>query len=200
MLQRDPHHKTLGNYRQSAKLFDHFSFEGFSRVSVQSTGKAMMYIAWIIGILLLTQLFGWWEAEQRNPNQNPAVSYAEQAVSVTLKQNRQGHYRVSGQINGKPAEFILDTGATDVVVPKALAPHFGLEGYGSQFGVTANGLVEMQNAHIDEISIGEFKLYNVAASINPGMNQHQPVLLGMSALKHLDIQQSNGQMTLTQGP
>ena len=169
-------------------------------MSVQSTGKTMMVIAWILGIVVLTQLFGMWEDEQRNPNQNPNVTLSEAEISVTLKQNRKGHYRVSGQINGKPAEFILDTGATDVVVPQALAQQYGLEGLGRQYGVTANGLVEMQNARIDEISIGQFKLYNVAASINPGMHQNQPVLLGMSALKHLDIQQSNGQMTLSQRP
>lgn len=169
-------------------------------MSLQSTGKTMMVIAWVFGILALTQLFGMWEDNQRNPNQNPDVSRSGSAITVTLKQNRHGHYRVSGQINGKPAEFILDTGATDVVVPQALAPRYGLEGLGRQYGVTANGLVEMQNARIDEISIGQFKLYNVAASINPGMHQNQPVLLGMSALKHLDIQQSNGQMTLSQRP
>ncbi len=167
-------------------------------MSVQSTGKAMMFIAWIIGILLLTQMFGTWEGKQHNPNQNPEATFSKEEISVTLQQNRKGHYRVSGEINGEAAEFIIDTGATDVVVPAALAQRYGLIGMGSQYGVTANGLIEMQATRIDEISIGQFKLYNVAASINPGMDSRQPVLLGMSALRHLDIQQSAGQLTLSQ--
>ncbi|MDX1451014.1 MAG: retropepsin-like aspartic protease [Oleiphilaceae bacterium] len=167
-------------------------------MSVQSTGKTMMFIAWIIGIALLTQFFGVWEQQQYNPNQNPDVQTSTSSISITLEQNRKGHYHVSGLINGEPAEFVVDTGATDVVVPASLARKYGLTAQGSQLGVTANGIVEMQNTRIDEISFGQFKLYNVSASLNPGMGKHQPVLLGMSALRHLDIQQTGGKMTLSQ--
>ncbi len=166
--------------------------------TTQKTGKIMMYIAWIFGLLLLTQFFGAWEAEQINPNQAPESQQANGRVEVELKQNRQGHYMVSGTVNKRSAQFMLDTGATDVVIPADLANFYKLPVQGQTLGVTANGIVEMQATTLEEISIGEIKLYNVRASINPGMEKQHPILLGMSALRQLNLNQNGNTLTLIQ--
>ncbi len=161
-------------------------------------GKGMAIAAWILGMVLLTRFFGNWEAQQINPNQNPNSVALNQSTQVILQQNRQHHYLVNGKVNSLPATFMLDTGATDVVIPAGLADTYGLEITGSGIGVTANGVVSLDKTVLHEVSIGDITLYNVRASITPGMDKNQPILLGMSALKQLDLNQQGDTLTLTQ--
>lgn len=161
-------------------------------------GKRMAFVAWIIGIALLTQFFGFWESKASNPNSRPDSYTKDGMIEVRLLQNRRGHYRVTGQINGKSADFMVDTGATDVVIPSALADRYQLVGTGQGLGLTANGYVALEKTLIPEIRIGEITLYNVRASLNPGMAAEQPILLGMSALSELELSQQQGVLSLTQ--
>jgi len=116
---------------------------------------------------------------------------------VVLESNRQGQYVLTGAINSVPAEFILDTGATDVVIPPGLAEASGLEyGYQSQ-AMTANGLVNIYSTLIDELHLGKITLHDVRASINPAMHESM-VLLGMSALRQIEFNQRGSQLTLRQ--
>lgn len=164
----------------------------------QGIGKKMAIIAWIIGLLLLTQLFGAWETHQQYPNQSPESATTSGKIEVALKQNRSGHYVVNGLINQYPATLMLDTGATDVVIPKSLATKFGLSPQGQGLALTANGYVNIEYTQLNSLQIGDITLYDVRASINPGMQDDQVILLGMSALAQLDMNQSGRTLTLTQ--
>jgi len=169
-----------------------------SEPKIQNTAKVMSILAWILGLLLLTYFFGVWEEKQVNPNKDPETLSTNIKNQVTLQQNRIGHYLVDGKINHTPATFLLDTGATDVVIPAQLASHYDLTGNGFKQSVTANGIVTVAQTTIEVISIGDINLYNVAASINPGMQKGQEILLGMSALKYLELTQVNQTLTLIQ--
>jgi aspartyl protease family protein len=166
--------------------------------TTQKTGKIMYILAWLCGIGLMTQLFGSWEKDQINPNREASSHIDNTQASITLKQNRIGHYLTNGTLNNLPATFMLDTGATDVVIPADLAAYYGLQPHGFSQSYTANGTVTVGQTNIEELSIGEIKLYNVNASINPGMEKSQPILLGMSALRKLELQQVNQSLTLIQ--
>lgn len=167
--------------------------------STKKIGKSMAIIAWIIGILMATQFFGAWEENQINPNRSPASLVGKEGqVTVTLKQSRGGHYVTSGRINGKPVTFMLDTGATDVVIPEALATQIGLPRIGRNNVSTANGIIEVYGTIVESLQFGEIKLNGVRASINPHMSGNNKILLGMSALKQLDFQQQNGELKITQ--
>ncbi len=161
-------------------------------------GKNMAFIAWIIGIALLTQLFGAWEENQQFPNQSPAYSESAEDRRLELRQNRQGHYLVGGQINQKEALFMLDTGATDVVIPASLGERYGLQVFAQGRGMTANGPVDISHTRISELRLGPIVLYDVAASLNPGMGQDMPILLGMSALRKLEMSQKDKLLILKQ--
>ena len=114
-----------------------------------------------------------------------------------MQRNRFGHYLVNGQINNSPVAFLLDTGATDVVVPEDTAKRLNLPyGYRSQ-AMTANGQVTIYRTKINELQIGEIRLYNVDASINPAMADGA-ILLGMSALSKIEFTQSGNTLTLRQ--
>ena len=164
----------------------------------KSTGKTMAVIAWVIGLALLTQFFGAWEDRQVNPNRDIASLQQDGRLEVTLDSNRKGHYRFIGRINQSEADFLVDTGATEVVIPASLAKFYGLESIGQGRALTANGYVDLEKTIIDTLSIDGIKLYNVRASLNPAMSRDQPILLGMSALGQLDIEQTQGKMILRQ--
>ena len=160
------------------------------------TGQGMMVIACIIGLALLTYFFSGVEQRQRNPNADPNSLVYENQVEVALKQNRQGHYVVTGTINGREVDFLLDTGATEVVIPETTAQELGLP-YGRRGrAMTANGAVMVYDTRIARLTIGEIELLDVNASINPSMQG--AILLGMSALRQIEFIQQGKTLTLRQ--
>ena len=158
-------------------------------------GKGMLIAAWVIGLGLLTMLFDEQLTQQLNPNAEPISSRQLGVAEVRLKQNRAGHYVTGGSINGQPVVFMLDTGATQVSVPMHLAEQLGLEAGRYSWVQTANGRIQVAQANIARLRIGDIELTNVAANLNPGMTDQQ-ILLGMSALKQLEFSQKNNWLIL----
>ena len=150
--------------------------------------KWMLILAWACLFGLLTLVFGDLLEQQANPNQQPVSIMRGEQIEIRLEQNRQGHYVVSGSINGKPAVFLVDTGATSVSIPAHLADEFNLPRGRSGMASTANGRVKITLTEIATLTLGGITLQNVAANINPGM-QGEQILLGMSALKQLEVTQ-----------
>lgn len=113
---------------------------------------------------------------------------------VTLQQDRSGHYVAEGEINGQAVTFLVDTGATDVALPESAARALGLE-FGPRVTVmTAAGPAGAWMTRLDEVAIGDMRRRNVRASITAG--EFDGILLGMSFLKHYDLQQSDGQLVI----
>ena len=148
----------------------------------------MLILAWACLFGLLTLVFGDLLEQQANPNQQPVSIMRGEQIEIRLEQNRQGHYVVSGSINGKPAVFLVDTAATSVSIPAHLADEFNLPRGRSRMASTANGRVKITLTEIATLTLGGITLQNVAANINPGM-QGEQILLGMSALKQLEFTQ-----------
>lgn len=164
--------------------------------STNKIGKIFVWLAWIMAIVLLMFFFEDELDKQYNPNNQPQVSLNSSGqAEVILKQNRQGHYVTKGSINEMSVTFLLDTGATQVSIPAHIADKLQLDSYGSYPVQTANGRVTVYKTKIDQLSIGNIFLYNVAAHINPAMKNDE-ILLGMSALKQLDFQQTGKQLIL----
>ena len=158
----------------------------------------MVIIAWVLIFALLAMFFARWESAQNNPNQTVESSITDNgAYQVILKRNRANHYVASGKINGQPVTFLVDTGASDVTIPESLAERLGLY-YGiKRRARTANGTITIYSTTLDSLQIGNIKLTDIRASINPHM-QGKEILLGMSALKNLKFTQQGGQLILTQ--
>ena len=159
-------------------------------------GKIFVWLAWIIAIALLMLFFQDELDNQYNPNSQPQVSLNNSGqAEVVLLQNRQGHYVTQGYINEAAVTFLLDTGATQVSIPAHIAEKLQLKSFGSYLVQTANGTVTVYRTEIDQLSIGNIFLYNVAAHINPAMKSDD-ILLGMSALKKIEFSQTGKQLTL----
>lgn len=163
-------------------------------------GLGMLIISFALGLGLLTLFFDDMLGRQFNPNQRPSTQALQDGgLELVLQRNRQGHYVMSGDISGEPATFLLDTGATDVVIPAGLADSAGLQPGQAMRAMTANGLVTVYTTTIPVLHLGEITLYDVRASINPAM-QGDTVLLGMSALRHVEFTQRAGTLILRMVP
>ena len=163
-------------------------------------GLGMQVLAWMtflgIGVFYFSDVL----EKQYNPNQSLETRHtAEGLAEVVLQRNRQGHYVTSGEINGLPVTFILDTGATGVAVPSAVAQRLGLQPGRAFSTQTANGLSVSYAVNLDRVSVGGIALSEVAASITPGLTTNA-VLLGMSFLKHIEFTQRGDQLILRQVP
>lgn len=157
-----------------------------------------MYVVAIVSFIgLMAWLFSQQIDEQRNPNQAPTGSTTlTGATQVRLQRNRQGHYIANGEINGARAEFIVDTGATDVAVSAEVARRAGLVAGPAVAVATANGRATAYVTRIDELKLGTIVEHNVRATIVPNLGEIE-VLLGMSFLKRLDFAQNGDALILT---
>lgn len=131
------------------------------------------------------------------------VSLGERADSasangqrVVLTADRRGHFMSAGSINGKSVQFMVDTGATTVVLGQADAQRMGLKIDGApRVGMqTANGTVVGHQLKLQRVRLGDAEINDVAAVVLP---QAMPyVLLGNSFLNRFQMQRDNDQMTL----
>lgn len=163
----------------------------------RSLGKRFAYIAWIAAFGVLYLFFDRYLDRQENPNQRVQSWVEGNTAVVELQQNRAGHYLANGTINGYSVSFLLDTGATQVAIPGRLEQRLGLV-RGQRMQVrTASGIATAYQTEIDELTMGEIRLYQVAATIVPDYDS-QHILLGMSALRALEFTQRDGVLTLRQ--
>jgi len=124
-----------------------------------------------------------------NPNQQVSVSLnANGEKEIVLKRNRYGHYVATGKINGQTVNFILDTGATLVSIPDHIAKNLNLNKGVAYQTETANGMSLSYATRLDSVSLGDIVITNVAGGISTGM-EFDEILLGMSFLKHLNMNQ-----------
>ncbi|GGK10565.1 aspartyl protease [Pseudomonas matsuisoli] len=155
----------------------------------------MFVLAWAAGLWLAAHYFGLWEDARRNPNREPVSRHTEAYVEVELIGDGRGHYIASGEINGQPVQFLLDTGATDVAIPGELAKKLGLEPGAKVTVRTANGTSDGYRTVLDDVKLGDIVLHNVRALAASGFDGEQ-VLLGMSALRQLEFTQRDGRLLL----
>lgn len=159
-------------------------------------GKWFIILAWILALGLLTYYFDDLLDKQRNPNQAVVSRVGNSGdLEVVLERNRYGHYVTSGEINGQPVVFMIDTGASDVAIPATIAARLGLERGRPLRYQTANGTVTGYQTRLAQLAIGPLELKDVRASINPGYEADE-ILLGMSVLKRLEFTQRGNTLIL----
>lgn len=107
---------------------------------------------------------------------------------------RDGHYSVDGQVNGQNLVFTVDTSASFVVIPQAMAATAQLSCQGQASADASNGGSGGCTTTINSLTFGPFNLRAVHALLLP--NATQP-LLGMNVLRQLNMTQDNGEMRLT---
>jgi len=157
----------------------------------------MFVIALVGSIALLTWLSSDYLEKQRNPNANVTGRISDDVREVTLRANRQGHYVVRGTINDQEVVFFLDTGATTVSIPAAIAERLGLQRGPVVQSQTAAGVVENFATRLQSVTLGPIVMHDVLATINPHTTSDE-ILLGMSFLRHLELVQKDRELLIRQ--
>jgi aspartyl protease family protein len=170
-----------------------------SEDNTRRTGRGMLTLAWIGGLGLATYFFSGALERRENPNQRVDSSITSGVAEVRLTRNPYGHYVATGRINAVEVQLMLDTGATAVAIPGAMAADLGLERGREIIVDTANGRAMAYLTTLREVRLGDIVMRDVAATITPGMEGNE-VLLGMSFLKHLELVQRGRELTLRQLP
>ncbi len=120
--------------------------------------------------------------------------------AMSIRSGEDGHFHVEASVNGVPVRFMVDTGASDIVLSLRDAERIGFAvstlNY-SRIYHTANGTVKGAPVKIDSMDVGNIHLRDIFASVN-GAEMDQS-LLGMSFLKELKSYSVEGN-TLTLVP
>jgi clan AA aspartic protease (TIGR02281 family) len=114
-------------------------------------------------------------------------SHDEADLEYVVEAGPGGHYLVEAMVNGAPVDFLVDTGASDIVLTLEDAERLGLQPETLRFTqrfATANGEVRGAPVVLREIRIGQFSLFDVPASVNEAPLRMS--LLGMSFLAQLN--------------
>lgn len=155
----------------------------------------MVLLGALLLIGFLTFVFNYLLEKQQNPNKNLPAYGKSGETEVVLMRNRGGHYLAPGQINGQTVDFLLDTGATEISIPLGVSNRLRLKRGAPSYVQTANGTVPVYDTRLDSVSLGNIKMNNLRAHINPHM-QGDTVLLGMNFMKHLELLQSGDRLII----
>lgn len=117
----------------------------------------------------------------------PSRPVAALAVETILEPDPRGHYWVEALLNGEPVSFIVDTGASDVILAPGDARRLGFRveqlRFDRRYG-TANGEIQGAAVRLRELRIGQQSVYDLDAVVVDaplGVS-----LLGVDFLRRLD--------------
>jgi len=100
-------------------------------------------------------------------------------------------------VNGTSTRFLVDTGATMVVISSREADRLKVayRQASQSMAQTANGRVTYRTVTLDRIKVGDVELTNIEAGVLEGYDG--PNLLGMSFLSRTEVSRDGQSMVLT---
>ncbi|NWK96554.1 TIGR02281 family clan AA aspartic protease [Sphingobium lactosutens] len=135
-------------------------------------------------------------APDEAPSSLPAARTEGQALRIPVAPD--GHYWVEGTINGTPARFLIDSGATFTALSETTARAAGLNYDIGSPGVimsTANGKVEARRSSISTLAIGPIRASDLPVVVSPAFGEVNVIGMNMlSRLKSWGVQ--NAEMVL----
>ena len=121
--------------------------------------------------------------------------------SLTLDADRQGHFKVEARIEGRSIDFLVDTGASLVIMRESDAARIGVRPFIRDYTATvstANGKIKAAPFKLDRIEVGGITVYDVPGLVLPDDALWQN-LLGVSFLSRLKrYEYAGGRMVLEQ--
>jgi aspartyl protease family protein len=114
----------------------------------------------------------------------PRASVMEGGARIEIPRGPDGHYHLTLELNGTPVDFIVDPGASDLVLSRTDAARIGLDPASLAFtgeATTANGTVRTARTRIGEVALGGVTERDVPASVTAGAMETS--LLGMRYLE-----------------
>jgi aspartyl protease family protein len=120
--------------------------------------------------------------------------------TIVLPVSSGGHFMANGTINGKTANFMVDTGATMISMSVTEADRLGLKYSGGRRGMaaTAGGSVPVYEVSLGSVRIGDVEVYNLTAGV---VAADMPfILLGNNFLSRFNMRREGDTMRLDKKP
>jgi aspartyl protease family protein len=117
----------------------------------------------------------------------PGEAVASAPQEMVFSQVEGGHFVVRALVNGRPVEFLADTGASGIVLSPADARRLGVDidalDY-DRMAETANGVGRSARWRADSLAVGGLRLEDVEMEVNQAPMSVS--LLGMDFFRRLD--------------
>ncbi len=164
----------------------------------QSLGKSARELA-VWGLIFLGVIAGYGLWGDVADDVMPRQGYVEETGQISVPRSADGHYYLSLLINDVPVRFVVDTGASEMVLSLEDARRVGLDVEGLAYlgrANTANGVVSTATVRLREVELGPITDTNFRAAVNAG--DMEASLLGMEYLSRFDsLEISEGVLNLS---
>lgn len=146
----------------------------FARKDI-SLQKVIKYLSIWIGIavfivILYSMRYNFSDFKDRIIGElNPSHIKSNQLGQIVINRSFDKHFYANIKINGVKIKFMIDTGATDIVLSISDAKKIGLDLNDLVFNKpyqTANGISYGASAILSNVEFGQLQLKNVRASVN----------------------------------
>ncbi|WP_164658676.1 TIGR02281 family clan AA aspartic protease [Tropicibacter sp. Alg240-R139] len=158
-----------------------------------SLGKTLQQaLIWIFIFMGVIAVVGLWDDIRSTTAPSGRMTITEN--SIVVPRAHDGHYYLQLLVNGKSVDFLVDTGASQIVLSQQDATRIGIDVNDlNYFGraLTANGEVRTAPTELDTVLLGPFEDRDLTAWVNEGdMDQS---LLGMEYLQRFSTLQISPQ-------
>lgn len=157
---------------------------------------ARLALIWVAIFAALLGAFKWAQRQGWLPNERDVLSVDTQPAppparaegqALRIPVARDGHYWVEGTINGTPARFLIDSGASVTALSEGAARAAGLNFDPNGKGVemlTANGRISAQTSSVGTLAVGPIRAGDLPVVISPAFGEVN--VIGMNFLSRLN--------------
>ncbi len=119
---------------------------------------------------------------------------------VTVNRSNNGHFEVDARVDGRRVEFMVDTGASVIVLRESAAARLGIRVMPRDYTVnvsTANGIAKAAPVTLNSVDIDGVVVRDVQALVQPD-EAISVNLLGMSYLSRVRFAHERGKLVIEQ--
>ena len=163
----------------------------------QTLGRTLQQaMAWVLIFIGVIAVVGLWDDIRTTVR--PSLGTVTDEGRIEVPRARDGHFYLTLEINGTNVEFMVDTGASQVVMTEADARRVGIDTDDLAYvgrAMTANGEVRTAPIRLDRVALGPISDTDVPAQVNGG--EMDTSLLGMTYLQRWErIEMTGGALVL----
>lgn len=153
-------------------------------------GSALYYLPKLDSASVLEQI----TRSQTSEEPDTGTPSPQSLRSVRIRRNEAGQFLARGDVNGVQTTFLIDTGATTIVLRQSDAERAGIDRSTLAFTVplrTASGETNAAAVRLRTLTIGAIRMDGVEALVAPPGNLNEN-LLGMNFLRRLRSYEISG--------